>query len=202
MYSLNGDGPGVLYVGGTFTDAGGDPAADYIATWSGTTWKALGPALTGPVEAIAYRSGKVYVGGTFTNAGGQRRRRFLAVWDGTRWGPACNASGAAINGNVLALQIVGSTLYVGGTFQNGAGIASAILFACDLGTGAARSTVDTDGAMSGPVYALAADSKGGLYAGGGFGNLTVRAAGGLAPPSARWWRRASGRSPRRGSNLR
>src|SRR4051812_5135975 len=40
--AFNTDAPGVLYVGGAFTDAGGDPNADYIASWSGGAWKALG----------------------------------------------------------------------------------------------------------------------------------------------------------------
>src|SRR4051812_26984017 len=171
--ALNTDAPGVLYVGGAFTDAGGDPNADIIASWSGGAWKPLGaPPLTGGVTSIAYRNGKVYVGGGFVNAGGNPNADFLAVWDGARWSPVCNASGSALNGTVLALQIVGSTLYVGGAFQSGADIASAdYLLACDLNTGAARSTVDTDGDFSGAVYALAADSRGVLYAGGGFSNL-------------------------------
>ena len=42
VLALNTDKPGVMYVGGNFTDAGGDPNADYIAQWDGKTWKALG----------------------------------------------------------------------------------------------------------------------------------------------------------------
>ena len=39
-------------------------------------------------------------------------------------------------GNVKALQIVGPTLYVGGDFQDGAGIEAAdYLLACDLASG-------------------------------------------------------------------
>jgi len=62
-------------------------------------------------------------------------------------------------------------LYVGGEFHDGGGFASAdYLVACDLTTGQARPTVTT-AAISGPVYALTADSNGVLYAGGGFTNL-------------------------------
>ena len=80
---------------------------------------------------------------------------------------------AAFNGNVTSLQIIGQTLYVGGSFQNGAGIASAdYLLACDLATGAPSTTVvDPAHPFSGSVYALAADSNGTLYAGGGFTDL-------------------------------
>jgi hypothetical protein len=173
VYALNADAPGVLYVGGAFTDAGGNAGADYIASWNGTTWAALGSStLNGAVHAIAYFGGKVYVGGVFTNAGGNPNADFLAVWDGTSWGTVCTAPGSAITANVSALQVIGSTLYVGGSFQNGAGIASAdYLLACDLNTGAPRSTVAADGDFSGAVYALTADSHGALYAGGGFINL-------------------------------
>ena len=172
VYALEANG-GVLYAGGAFTDAGGNPTADYIARWNGTKWAALGSStLNGAVHAVARFGGKVYVGGVFTNAGGNANADFLAVWDGTSWGTVCNAPASAITGNVSALEVIGSTLYVGGAFQNGAGIASAdYLLACDLQTGAPRSTVDTDGDFSGVVYALTSDANGALYAGGGFINL-------------------------------
>lgn len=167
--ALNTDAPGALLVGGAFENAGGVAAADYIARWDGTRWQALGAStLTGAVNAIAYRAGKVYVGGLFKDAGGNANADYLAVWDGQRWGPAC--SGAPLADPVYALQIVGSTLYVGGTFQNAAGIDSAdFLVACDLATGTPRSPVGTGQPMTGGgVYALTADSRGRLYAGGGF----------------------------------
>ena len=86
---------------------------------------------------IAVSGGKVYAGGSFTNAGGNANADFLAVWDGASWEPFCTAAGPAFDGNVHSLQIIGQTLYVGGAFQNGAGIASAdYLLACDLATGA------------------------------------------------------------------
>src|SRR4051812_28299383 len=68
VYALNHDDPGLLLVGGAFTDAGGNAAADYIATWNGTTWSNLGTsAFNGNVRAIAYKNGKVYAGGNFTD---------------------------------------------------------------------------------------------------------------------------------------
>jgi hypothetical protein len=171
--ALNADAPGVLYVGGAFTGAGGNPKADHIAMWNGTAWSALGSIpLNGDVDAIAYKDGRLFAGGTFTNAGGNQNADFLAVWDGTSWAPFCNATGPAFGGGVASLQIIGGTLWVGGTFQNGAGIASAdYLLACDLATGASRSTFTADGDGSGSVYALAADANGNLYAGGTFINL-------------------------------
>ena len=175
--------PGLLYVGGDFTDAGGIPAADRIATWNGSSWAAVGSSDSqfppgGGVLDIAVSGGKVYAGGSFTNAGGNANADFLAVWDGASWKPFCTAPGPAFDGNVHSLQIIGQTLYVGGAFQNGAGFASAdYLLACDLATGAPHPTViDSAHAFSGTVLALAADSEGTLYAGGGFTILNTPAA--------------------------
>jgi len=176
VYAFHADGTD-LYVGGSFTNAGGVASADYIAKWSGTAWSGLAP-LNGGVHAIAVTGGKLYAGGTFTDAGGNPDADFLAVWDGSSWAPFCTstAPGPAFGGSVSALQVIGNTLYVGGAFQNGAAIASAdYLLACNLTTGASSSTVASDGDMSGAVAALTAVG-GTLYAGGQFINLGGNAA--------------------------
>jgi len=189
--------PGALYVGGEFTNAGGLPDADRIAVWNGSTWSAVSSSASqitnGRVSAIAVSAGKVYAGGNFQNAGGRANADNLAVWDGTSWEPFCTstAPGPAFGGNVTSLQIVGSTLYVGGEFQNGAGRASAdYLLACALADGASNTTVvDPDHPFSGPVLALAADSNGTLYAGGRFLDLeNIDAADNVAylPAGGNW----------------
>jgi hypothetical protein len=168
---------GVLYVGGEFTNAGGIPEADRIATWNGSNWGAVGTSTSqisnGRVSDIAVSAGKVYAGGNFQDAGGDANADFLAVWDGSSWKPICAAAGATFfSGNVTSLEIIGQTLYVGGEFQNWAGIAAAdYLFACNLANGASSPVVDSTHTFSGAVYALAADSNGTLYAGGGFIDL-------------------------------
>jgi hypothetical protein len=196
--------PGALYVGGDFTDAGGIPNADRIATWNGSNWNAVGSAASqisnGSVSDIAVSGGKVYAGGTFQNAGGDTNADYLAVWDGTSWEPFCDATGPAFDGTVHSLQIVDGTLYVGGSFQNGAGIASAdYRLACDLATGASSSTViDPAHPFAGTVYALAADTNGTLYAGGGFTNLeNIDAADNVAylPSGGTWQPMGSGGGP-------
>ena len=188
--------PGALYVGGEFTDAGGIPNADRIATWNGSGWNAVSSSTSfipnGRVSAIAVSAGRVYAGGSFTNAGGDSDADFLAMWDGTSWQPFCDAPGAAFTGNVTSLQIIGQTLYVGGEFQNGAGIPAAdYLLACDLVSGTASDTVgDPAHPFSGSVYALAADGNGTLYAGGLFINLEGVAAAdnvALLPAAAGAW---------------
>jgi hypothetical protein len=180
--ALNTDNPGVLYVGGNFTNAGGHAKADRIARWDGSAWSAIGstPLSNGQVFAIAYHLGTVYIGGTFTNAGGNADADFLAAWNGSSWVSPCVSTTVSppITANVNALQIVDNTLYVGGSFANGAGIDAAdYLMACDLTSGAASAVVDsTVHAFGGAVSALTADSNGTLYAGGGFINLQQIAA--------------------------
>ena len=195
---------GVLYVGGGFTDAGGVPAADRIATWNGSNWSAVSSSTSqisnGVVAAIAVSGGRVFAGGNFQNAGPPgtaTNADFLAVWDGVSWGPFCGATGPG--GNVTSLQIVGQTLYVGGEFQKGGAgnpPPASYLLACDLATGAARSTVvDPAHPFSGSVYALAADSDGTLYAGGGFIDLeNIPAADNVAylPAGGTWHAMGSG----------
>ena len=92
----------VVYVGGEFTDAGGIPDADRIATWNGSTWNAVSSSTSqianGRVSDIAVSGGKVYAGGTFQNAGGEADADFLAVWDGTSWEPFCDAPGRRSTG--------------------------------------------------------------------------------------------------------
>jgi hypothetical protein len=177
VYAISTESDNGLLVGGNFnfTTADGRPAA-HLAVWYPTQfWTAFATPspLNGDVHAIAWDADRVklYVGGTFTNAGGNPNADFLAVWDGSNWAPFCSPS-PAFTASVAALQIIGSTLYVGGSFANGAGIPSAdFLLACDLNTGAARSTSLRDGDINGGVYALTRDANGTLYAGGQFINM-------------------------------
>jgi len=194
--------PGALYVGGKFTDAGGIANADRIAKWNGSNWSAVSSSTEqiadGEVFAIAVAGGKVYAGGVFANAGSSSADN-LAVWDGTSWEPFCTVPGETI-GNVRALQVVGPTLYVGGDFQDGAGLATAdYLLACNLASGMpSATTVDPTGYFSGPVKALAADSDGTLYAGGRFGDLeNIPAADNVAylPQGGTWQPMGSGGGP-------
>jgi hypothetical protein len=85
----DGTGNGsVLYVGGWFTSAGGQPA-NRIAKWDGSEWSPLGSGLTGggiyalatfaePVPTLA-QIPAVYAGGAFNTAGGEEANR-IAAW--------------------------------------------------------------------------------------------------------------------------
>jgi len=67
-----------LYVGGTFTGAGG-ATANYIATWNGTAWGTAGTGLDAAVNAMTVYNNDLIVGGDFANAGGTAATR-IAKW--------------------------------------------------------------------------------------------------------------------------
>jgi hypothetical protein len=173
--ALNGDVlamdtslPGQLVAAGKFTNAGGVPGANRIASWNGSAWSAVGAPSTfnGDIRDLAVAGGKIYAGGVFTDGAGSGPD-FLAVYDGASWAPFCSGG---LGGAVNALEVVGGTLYVGGAFQDGGSLPSAdYLLGCNLATGASSSTVSSDpNSLNGVVYALTSDNAGNLYAGGGF----------------------------------
>ena len=167
-----------IYVGGFFTNAGGDPTADDVAVWNGSGWAGLGSnagngALTAPVNALAVWGNNIYVGGDFTNAGGVATADHVALWNGSAWsGLGSNASGdGAFNNNVFALVTVGSTVYAGGVFTNVGNNAPADYAAKWNGIGwealGSWPGFPTQGALEAPVAALAMVG-GNLYVGGSF----------------------------------
>jgi hypothetical protein len=170
---------GDLYVGGNFSDAAAIPRADYLVKWDGRTWSALGSdgagngALDSIVWDLAVSGTDVYVGGRFTHAAGIRRADYLARWNGRAWSAlGSNGSGnGALNGPVRALTVSHDVLFVGGDFANGARIPTADHLA--RWNGRAWSAVGAegsgDGAISGPVYGLAASGTD-LFVGGSFTN--------------------------------
>lgn len=82
----SGDGSS-LYVGGSFSTAGG-AEANRIAKWDGTNWSSLGSGIDGPVWAFGvFDSGSgggpsLYVGGLFSTADDVAASN-VAAWDGT-----------------------------------------------------------------------------------------------------------------------
>ena len=204
VYAVTADCPGVLLVGGNFTSAGGSANAARVATWNGTAWGALNgtPISNGSVFALAYVGGRVFAGGTFLNAGGDPNADYLAEWSGSGWASACGSGpGPAFTATVNALQVIGNTLYVGGSFANAAGIPSAdFLAACDVTSGVVTSVFAADGDMNGGVAALTADSNGTLYAGGQFINVNgIPEADHVAAYDGTWHAMGSGSGPTKGA---
>lgn len=169
-----------LYVGGRFTNAAGLPRADYLAKWNGSAWSALGSnghgngALNGDVNALTFIGTVLYAGGDFTNAAGKPKADHVAKWDGTTWS-ALGSDGlghGALTGYVLALDHIGSNLYVGGYFTDAGGHAEADYIARWNGTAwaALGSNGSGDGALSDKVTALTVSGSN-LYVGGLFQNI-------------------------------
>lgn len=158
-YALAVDGNDI-YVGGSFTTAGGQPASR-IARWDGSAWSALGAGTNGGVEALAVdANGNLYAGGWFTTAGGVPTAR-LARWDGATW----SALGTGTHGGYFALALdAHGNLHTGSARWDGSGWS-------DLGSG-----------LEGSVRALAPRGSADLFVGGSFA-----AAGGTPAANVALW---------------
>jgi len=182
----DGGGP-ALYVGGTFTTAGGLPASG-IARWDGSGWSALTSGLGGfspSVWALAVyeddSGAALYAGGTFTTAGGASANR-IARWDASGW----SALGSGVSGAVKALTVFddggGLALFAAGSFGTAGGVPGVGRIA--KWNGSVWSRLASTG-MHDDISALAVFDDGSgpaLYAGGAF----ATADGVAASRIARW----------------
>ncbi len=101
-----------VYVGGTFTVAGGAPASR-IARWDGSRWWPLGPGLNGAVQSITVQGDDIYVGGSFS-AAGDVVLNGIGRWNGTAWSPL--GSGLAANFRIRSIVVHDGRVYAGGNF--------------------------------------------------------------------------------------
>lgn len=122
VYAMVKDAVGNIYVGGSFTTAGGI-SANRVAKWDGSTWSALGSGVNGQVAALALDdNGNLYVGGYFSTAGGISANR-IAKWDGSTWSALSSGmSGTGSSIRAIAIDDNG-TVYAGGFFTNAGGAA-------------------------------------------------------------------------------
>ena len=111
-----------IYVGGSFTNAGGTEARN-IARWDGSQWLAMGAAnpplfqyrgVNDTVYGIAVNGTNVYVTGVFTSAGSWplTTAAGVACWNGKAW----SALGSGLNTNGYAIAVQRTNVYVGGPF--------------------------------------------------------------------------------------
>jgi hypothetical protein len=189
-FSLLGD---VVYVGGSFTTAGGI-TANRIARWFNNAWTAVGSGggngVNAVVTSLAYRSGNLFVGGGFNqaNVGASITANYIARvnTNANTWNPV-GSGGNGVNGVVHALWISESgDVYVGGDFTDANVGGSASISAnrvarwgngswSSLGTGASNG-------VNGTVLAITGSASD-VFVGGTFSN-----AGGVANTGqcARW----------------
>ncbi|HEV8113871.1 MAG TPA: hypothetical protein VGR31_13935 [Planctomycetota bacterium] len=167
----DGAGP-ALYIGGTFTIAGG-VSAQHVARWDGTAWSPLGSGLLGTsyptVNAlIVFDDGSgpaLYAAGSFNTAGGTPASN-IAKWNGAGW----SALGGGLSDVAYALAVyddgAGRALYVGGSFVDAGGVHVWNVARWDGATWQALQH-----GTNGRVYALATFDDGSgpkLYVGGEF----------------------------------
>jgi len=115
----------IWYAGGSFTDAGGDTNADYIArlTSASTAWGSLGGAgtgLNGIVYEINTHNYVVHAGGAFTDAGGDVNADHIAKFSSGAWS-SLGGAGTGLNDTVRAIEFDGNLLIVGGDFTDAGG---------------------------------------------------------------------------------
>jgi hypothetical protein len=81
------------------------------ATFSDANWLSMGgyAGANFDVNAIVEDSGSVYVGGGFTIIG-DAPAQGVAKWDGRKW----LSLGSGLNGDIRALAVLGTNVYVGG----------------------------------------------------------------------------------------
>lgn len=138
-----------------------------ISPTPASTW-----GTNGRVAAVLPVSGKVVIGGTFSavvdTAGRSYPAANLAVLDATT-GVVDRSWAGSTDGEVLALAVSGSTLYVGGNFRKLDGQPRRNLGALSLATGQLVGAWKADADR--PVEALAATGST-VFAGGRFGTVT------------------------------
>jgi hypothetical protein len=182
VYALAIGPSGELFVGGLFTEAGGQPANN-IAKWDGATWSALGAGVSGGsfprVRALAIGpSGELFAGGRFTEAGGQSARN-IAKWDGMSWSPL----GAGVNNTVRALAIgPNGELFAGGFFSQAGGQPANFIAKWD-----GMSWSPLGAGTSFTVRALAIGPSGELFVGGNFTEAGGQPASGVAKWDGMSW---------------
>ena len=94
-------------------------------------WAALssngagGGSIAANVNVVAVMGGDLYVGGSFIDVNNNgtilTAADRIVKWDGTNWsavGVGSAGNGSIANGQVLALAVIGTDLYVGGSFTN------------------------------------------------------------------------------------
>jgi hypothetical protein len=119
-----------VFVGGTFTSAGG-VSANYVARFNTltNTWSSLGTGssngVSSTVNALAVVGNEVVVGGAFTSAGGVSANRVARFNTQTNtWSRLGTGSSNGVSSTVRALAVVGNEVVVGGFFTSAGGVSA------------------------------------------------------------------------------
>ncbi len=124
IYAVAPDGAGGWYIGGSFTTVGELGRSRLAHILPDKTVGPWNPYANSTVYALAVSDTVVYAGGYFSSIGGQTRSGLAAIdaatGSATAWDPhAANKWGEV--GEVEAIHISGTTVYIGGYFYSVAG---------------------------------------------------------------------------------
>ena len=128
VHSIDFTPGGTMVIGGAFTNAGGDPNADYVAAWRGTNWGAL---QAGGVNGIVRKvycdpNSDIYLAGSFTQAGSLTLTDRFAVSKGGAYQPLdIDLPGSGIVYSICKAS--DKSLYIGGAFKAADGNAIATI---------------------------------------------------------------------------
>jgi hypothetical protein len=113
---------GKLYAGGQFNRLGDNSFAYFIASWSGSAWATLPcgntNGLNGFVYALSVFQNKLYIGGAFTTLMDNTPARRIVAWDGSAWSFLASGASNGVGGDVRALAVFNSRLFLGGSFTS------------------------------------------------------------------------------------
>jgi hypothetical protein len=119
---------GTIYVGGNFTNAGGNPNADFLAAWDGVAWTSFCAPITANVKALKIVGRMLYIGGDFADGAGLTSADKLVRCNLDTGVPSSTVADSAheINSAVYALTADSAgRLYAAGSFININGIPNA-----------------------------------------------------------------------------
>jgi len=177
------DGSGNLYVARKIVDSMGNLDTSIISKWNGSTWSNLGTKMNAGVTTLAIDgSGNLYAGGNFDTVDGIAVNH-IAKWNGSTWSALGSGLGGSIGYSMCSILVDGSgNLYVGGQFITAG---STIVNRVAKWNGSEWSALGSginDRDNSGWVSAMALDSSGNIYLGGGFTSV-----GGVAAKNIAKW---------------
>ena len=174
VYCMAQGPDGKIYVGGSFTDAGGTTDADYLARWNPITeaWESVISGISGTVYTTTFDpNGDLYIGGSFHDLGSTDGDDIVKISD-PEGSPTISALGTGLNYAARAIEIDPSGIvYVGGSFTKAGGDGNNAYFAYYDNNTDTWSTVGSG--LNGAAQAFSFAPNGDLYIGGQFINATT-----------------------------
>jgi hypothetical protein len=170
-----------LYVGGSFSTAGGVPAKNIAVFDTLTkTWTELGGGVNTDVNTLCFYHNDLYAGGSFDTITG-KRIKYIAKWNGTAWSAVSSTD--SLDGFVHSLSVFKDTLYAMGSFLASGSTLTTLNYAAKWD--GIKWVSLTTGLDFGTYCSTVCE--GGLYVGGEFGLAGDSLANGIAKWNGTAW---------------